>query len=147
MSRQPKKKPDLGEHGIWAWNGERWDELKSTFKAGQAPFDPNSNAGVSIRGSAIGQLLIFPLQIVVGRTPKPYSARVRLAGGATPLDDYCLCQCENGVWVPIEDYCDEGCEPICGSPDGSQECEDGDLEVGECDCEPVPPESSQSIAG
>ena len=139
------KKPDSGEHGIWAWNGESWDELQSNFKRGKAPFDPNASAGVSIRGSTIGQRLIFPLQIVVGRTPKPYSALITV-GGVSPLDDYCICQCQNNVWVPVEDYCPENCDPVCGFSDGSSECENGQEEIGGCDCTPAPPEPPQSVA-
>jgi hypothetical protein len=141
-----KQKPNLGEHGIWAWNGEQWDEMQSSFKGGKAPFDPNSTAGVSIRGSTIGQLLIFPLQVVIGWTPKPYSARITLAG-ATPLDDYCICECQNNTWVPVEDYCPDECDPVCGFSGDDPTCEDGQQEVGGCDCNPAPPGPPESAAG
>jgi len=130
-----KKRPDLGEHGIWRWNGERWDLVKNAFRGGKAPFDPNESGGLKIRGSCLGQCMVFPLQFVIGSGQKPHRLEVLLADQVA-LVDFCICECQGGEWVVVESSCQTGCVPICSFSDDP--CTDGAFEIGACDCESSP---------
>jgi hypothetical protein len=131
-----QKRPVFDEHGIWRWNGARWDLVKSKFRDGEPPFDPNEGGGIKIRGDRVGQYLVFPLEIVIGSGQNPHRMVVALAD-LTQSVDYCVCECQEGEWVPVENYCQSGCAPVCGFSDDPIDptCNDGDLELGSCDCD------------
>ncbi len=126
-----EKKAALSEydHGIWQWDGRVWVVKASSFPSGEPPCDPNHLNGVQVRGSYVNQYMIFPLTFTIGNDDDPNQVEATLPNGQS-TGNMCICECQNGIWVPTQSSCTEGVATCSLFTDA---CQAGDApRVGTC---------------